>query len=136
MRRLALLLFLLPAGPALGQPISPYGQVTCDASASYSASTSGLTQLVALRADARIYVCGFILNVGATATNVGLSYGSGTNCATGTVALTPAFVMPVNGVLAYTPVLGLIIPAGNALCISTSAANPVTASVQYFQHPG
>lgn len=136
MRLLALLLMLL-ASPALAQPLTPYGPLVCDSSASYSASTSGLTQVVALRSDARIYVCNYVLNVGAVATNVGLSYGSGTNCATGTTALTPAYVIPASGTIVLGgAAAGLTVPAGNALCVSTSGANPVNVSVLYFQHPG
>lgn len=133
MKFLALLLFLL-AGPAFAQ--AP--PITCDTTANYAASTTGLTQIVALNGTARIYVCSFIINVGATATNVGLSYGTGTNCASGTGVLIPPLTLPINGLVVYGRDTGNAIqtPVGNALCVSASAANPVVVSVQYSQDPG
>ena len=138
MKRLVLLLFLL-AGPAFAQPVSPNGPVVCDSTANYSASVQQLTQFVALNASARIYICSYTFNTGATASSVGLSYGTGSNCATGTTALVSPLVMPVNTTVSSPPLYGaLSVPAGNALCINvaTGTTPPIVGSVQYFQHPG
>lgn len=137
MKKLFLALFFALALPCVGQaqPFSPYGGLLCNKTAQYSASTSGLTQLVAAVTGAPIYVCGYVINVGATATNVGLSYGTGTNCATGTATLTPAFVLGVNGLLVDEAINGnsMYTPNSQALCISTSAGNPVNVIVRYAQ---
>lgn len=126
--------FMLLPGIARAAPAAPvYGQ--CNATAIYDASTNGATQLVALVAKQSIYVCGFAVMVGGTATSVSFVYGTGTNCGTGQVALTPAFQIGVNGgivddLMAWN---GLTVPAGNALCIKTGAGNAVQALVKYLQ---
>jgi hypothetical protein len=120
--------------PSVGRAAAPFfGQ--CNSSALYDASTNGATQIVALAAGKRIMVCGFSFMVGATATNVSLVYGTGANCATDQVALTPAFQIGVNGgIVNEAPVWnGLATPAGKALCIKTSAGNAVQGLVKYLQ---
>jgi hypothetical protein len=120
--------------PSTGRAASPlFGQ--CNASAIYDASTNGATQLVALAAGKRVMVCGFAFMVGGTATSVSLVYGTGTNCGTGQVALTPAFQIGVNGGIVVESMAwnGLAAPAGQALCIKTSAGNAVQGLVKYLQ---
>ncbi len=123
---------------AYAQPVSPYGEVQCDATANYTASVQQLTELVALNASARIYVCGYVFNTGATASSVGLSRGTGTNCGTGTAALVSPLIMPANTTIVVQNIKGLVVPAGQALClnVATGTTPPIVASVQYFQHPG
>ena len=99
-----------------------------------SVAVSGVTTLaqqVALSAGKQIYVCQFTASVGTTGT-VQLEYGTGTNCGTGTTALTGA----VN-VAANTPVSigwgGAVVttPASNALClVASQAAAGVISYVQ------
>ncbi len=124
-------LVLLPSAGRAAAPL--FGQ--CNSSAPYDASTNGATQLVALAAGKRVMVCGFAFMVGATATNVSLVYGTGANCATDQVALTPAFQIGVNGGIVHvSPVWnGIATPAGKALCIKTSAGNAVQGLVTYLQ---
>lgn len=109
--------------------------VACNLYAKYDASTNGDTQVVALVAGSSIYICGYGIHVGASATNVKLEYGTGTNCATGTTALTPAWVLAISGdKTVMSPFYaGLSVPTGNALCINTSAGNPVQVEVYYAQ---
>jgi hypothetical protein len=133
--RLAAALFIsIGAGAALAQPVSPYGLLQCTNSTFYDASTAGATQLVAALAGARIYVCGYTIDVGATATNISLVYGTGTNCATGQTGLTPVWNLPINGFMvdniAAAP---LVAPPGQALCVLSSAANPAKVLVRYLQ---
>ena len=105
----------------------------CTDTAIYDASTSGNTQLVALTSSETIYVCGFEIRTGATATNVRLVYGTGTACATGETSMTPVFDMTsYDGQVVMSPFYaGMKTAVSNALCIETSAANPVDAIVFY-----
>lgn len=135
-------LFCVPASlPVQGQNNS--GVITCTASAPYDASTNGSTRLVASAAASgagggEIYVCGYIIATN-TATNVKLIAGTGTNCATGTVALTPAYQFAVStaGIASINETSstfrGLSAPAGLDLCINTSAGNAVQAIVYFYQ---
>lgn len=113
------------------------GLLACSQNAIYDASTNGATRLVAAATGSsrQIYLCGYTLNVGAVATNVALKYGTGTACATGTTALTPTFVLPAAGQVREDASAwrGLTVPAGNDLCLVTSAGNPVQGIV-YFTY--
>jgi hypothetical protein len=109
------------------------GQIQCDSTAVYDASTSGSTQLVALTSGQTIYVCGYAITTGGTATNVKLVYGTGTNCATSPSNMTAAYQLSANSGIVdrgdfYT---GLKTAAANALCVNASAANAVQATVYY-----
>lgn len=115
---------------------------TCDSTAFYDASTTGATQLVAISGTKTIYICGFnFTTASTTAVNVGLVYGTGTNCATGQNKITPAYplqaatsVSPI-GIQVTGPALskGLQTASGNALCINVSGAQAVQGLVWYKQ---
>jgi hypothetical protein len=117
--------------------------MNCNASVPYDASTNGSTRLVpsATGIGGPIYVCGFTIGTN-TATSVKLVYGTGTTCGTGTTSITPAFTFAANAA-GYGSVTdsssffrGLAVPAGNDLCINTSAGNAVQAIVYYYQQRG
>lgn len=132
-----LLLGLLAAQPASGQIRGINNAVAgqCTGSAVYDASTNGRTELVAAATGKAVYVCGFIFWTGAAATNVSLVYGTGTACATGETALTPAFQFAANSGIVDDAALwnGIWVPEGKALCVKTSAGNAVQALVKYVQ---
>jgi hypothetical protein len=111
------------------------GGIICDNSAIYDASTTGSTQLVALSSGKVIYVCGFSFYVGGTATNVKLVYGTGTNCATGSTSMTPAYQIVANDGIVDNHTFGnsLKTAVSNALCINASAANAVQGTIYYTQ---
>jgi hypothetical protein len=117
------------------------GYLNCDNTAAYDASTNGATQLVALASGKRIYVCGFQISTSqTTAVNVGLVYGTGSNCGTGQTKLTPAYPLqaaassgPIGMVVMTPGFTGLATAASNALCINTNAAASVQALVWYTQ---
>jgi len=111
-------------------------QSPCNATAIYDASTNGSTELVALTSGKTIYVCGLSILAGGTA-NVKLIYGTGTACATGSTNLTPAWQLTaqVGLVNSNVPPASLATAASNALCINTSAGQPVQAMVHYFKTP-
>ena len=109
-------------------------QVQSDSSASINVSTAATTQVVAASSGKVIYVTAWDVVV-AAAENVTLEYGTGTNCGTGTTALTGPYPLAANGGLAKGSGLGVLfkVPAGNALCIVTSAATQASGSVSYAQ---
>lgn len=115
--------------PGYGDPCKNPSAAT--SSASVSAVTT-LAQQVALAAGKQIYVCQLTvaLTVAGTAQ---LEYGTGTNCGTGTTALTGA----MNLATATPMSIGwggavVTVPAGNALCLVavTGTANGVISYVQ------
>lgn len=123
----------LVSGSAFAQHTQINQAVVCNASASYDASSNGATQVVALTSGKSIYVCGYSMLVGGTATNVSLVYGTGTNCGTGQVALTPAWQFPANGGISDSYPFGnaILTPNGQALCVKTSAGNAVQVLIRY-----
>lgn len=108
------------------------GQLNCSQSVIYDASTNGATQLVTNASLSQIYICGFLLTAGGTA-NVKLEYGTGTACATGETALTPAFPMVTQMIITDSSPMwrGLRVPPAKNLCINTSAGVAVQAIVYY-----
>ena len=111
------------------------GLISCDKSAIYDASTTGSTQMVAISGSTTIYICGYSIFVGGTATNVKFVYGTGSNCATSPANITPAYQLVANtgivdGSLFFR---GLKTIASQALCINASGANAVQAIVYYTQ---
>lgn len=104
------------------------------ASAAISGNTATTTQLVALSASNVIHVTSFDFMAAGTA-NVTLVYGTGTNCGTGTTALTGAYPLTAQAGISKGSGQGpvLVVPAGNALCWTNSAAVQVSGSVSYTQ---
>ena len=127
----------VPVSGALAVATNSSGAVSIvqsDSSVAINVSTAATTPLVALTAGKAIYVTGWDVVV-AAADNVTLEYGTGTNCGTGTTALTGTYNLGANGGLAKGSGLGVLfkVPAGNALCLVTSAATQASGSVSYAQ---
>ncbi len=128
-------------GAGVGGAVNSAGATSIvqpDKSANASPSTATTTQIVALSGSKVIYVTSYDFDVLASATAAGgfyLEYGTGTACATGTTALTPTKSYPAGGGISRGGSLGAIltVPAGNALCIVTTAAQPVAIDVSYAQ---
>lgn len=97
-------------------------------------STATTTQLVPISGTATIYVTAFDL-VGGGAGNATLVYGTGSNCGTGTTSLTGPYALVAQTVITKGSGLGpiFVVPAGNALCLTTSAAVQMSGSVSYSQ---
>jgi hypothetical protein len=131
---LALALGLL-AAPALAQQTAP---TYCNAAPFYDSNTNGSTRLLAAKTTGAMYLCGYSISSIGTV-NVKLIYGTGTNCGTGTVSITPAFQSNGAGTTEFVFVdssaayRGLFVPAGNDLCINTSAGVSVQAIVYVYQ---
>lgn len=105
-----------------------------NASAAISVSTATTTQLVALSASAVIHVTSFDVIAGGSG-NITFVYGTGSSCGTGTTSLTGAYPLTAQAGIAKGNGLGpvLVVPAGNALCVTTSAAVQMSGSVSYTQ---
>jgi hypothetical protein len=118
------------------------GYINCDKTVVYDTNTNGTTQLVALSSGQIVYVCGYSFSQSTTTSvNVSLVYGTGSACATGQTAITPAYPIqapasagPI-GIVVQMPFgsSGLKTTASQELCIKTNAAVSVQAIVSYTQ---
>lgn len=113
---------------------SPAAAMQCTQAAIYDNNATGATKLVGGVAAQSIYVCGYTIVSGGT-TNVSLKSGTGTNCATGTAAVTPAYSMAAQGhVFDNSPEWrGLTVPAGKDLCINSSGTTIAVQAVIFYR---
>jgi hypothetical protein len=97
-------------------------------------STAATTQLVAAVSGKAIYVTAWDV-IAAGTTNFTFEYGTGTNCAAGTAALTGPYSLVAQFGAAKGSGLGpvLVVPAGNAICAVNSATVQVSGSLAYTQ---
>lgn len=133
--------------PTVAMPVGGNGTgtltqfVACDNYKAATLAATGSTQLVALAANQRVYVCGMTLTGAATTvTNVKLVYGTGTACATGATDM--SLLIPVQASTTVPTYFSSIQPpsntvwktaVGNALCINLSAAQSINYQVWYTQ---
>lgn len=124
-----LVLWLAPRAHAQSTQSLP-----CNAAQIYSAATNGSTKLISTKLNTSVYICGYTLWSGGTA-SVKFIYGTGTTCATGATDVTPAFALIAQtGVTDSSPYFkGLFVPDGNDVCINTSAGVAVQAIIYYVQ---
>jgi len=103
-------------------------------SAAISVSTATTTQIVALSTGKQIFVTSFDF-MSAGTTNFTFVYGTGTNCGTGTTSLTGAYPLIAQAGVSKGNGLGsiLVVPSGNALCVTNSQAIQVSGGVSYVQ---
>lgn len=108
--------------------------IQASASAAINVSTATTTQLVALSGSTKIYVTSYDVIAGGTG-NITFVYGTGSSCGTGTTSLTGAYNLTAQAGIAKGGGLGpvLVVPAGNALCVTTSAAVQMSGSIAYTQ---
>lgn len=114
-----------------GSPCADHARIT---SASISESTAATNEIVALNASDLIYVCGYKW-VTTAANSLSWKYGTGTDCATGTTSIEGAQPFAANGGVVENgggyPLF--IVPAGNALCLTSSAATAHGGRVTYVR---
>jgi hypothetical protein len=112
------------------------GLVQADQTPAINISTAGTTQLVAAVSGKRVLVTHWNVMAGGTV-NATWEYGTGTNCGTGTTLLTGAYPLTAQNGAGFGSGLGpiLIAPAGNALCMVTSAAVQVSGGFAFTQEP-
>ena len=118
--------------------LAKIGIVQPDSQAYVSPSTITTTQIVALSSGKSIYISSYAFNVSASATAVAgyyLEYGTGSNCSVGATEITGQETWPIGQGIVRGSGLGVIltVPASNALCIVTSAAQQVNINVSYTQ---
>lgn len=103
--------------------------------AAINVSTATTTQLVALASSQQIRVTGLTVVAGGTG-NITFVYGTGSNCGTGTTSLSGAIPLVANVGFTMGAGLGpvLIVPASQALCITTSAAVQMSGWITYAQY--
>jgi hypothetical protein len=109
-------------------------QRTCDLHAVYDASDNGSVTLITGVSGRQIYICGYILATGGTATNLKLVEGSDANCASNITALTPAYQLVANDkVGAMSGIWSGLRTSTVAyyLCVNASAGNAHQAEVWY-----
>lgn len=120
------------ASVALAQ--SPFPTVVSTNSVAISISTATTTQLVALATGKAIAVTSFNV-IAADSGSFQLVYGTGSNCGTGTTAVTGNYSLVAQAGLSIgdgvAPIL--ILPPGKALCATTSAAVGMAGSISYAQ---
>jgi hypothetical protein len=107
---------------------------SCNAQALFNFSTSGNVQLVALSGTNRILICHYDV-VFASAVDFKLTYGTGSNCASGTTDLTGLKKSILADAEDYSTFSPLIVPAGNALCGNESANVAGGFTIIYAQIP-
>lgn len=105
-----------------------------NSSVAINVSTATTTQLVALSGSLVIYVTSFDVIAGGTG-NITFVYGTGSSCGTGTTSLTGAYPLTAQAGIAKGSGIGTVlkVPAGNALCVLTSASVQMSGSVSYQQ---
>lgn len=126
----------IPAGSAyIGQSSNdPSKGGATPTFASLSMSTATTTQIIALSGTTKTYVTSLHIIAGGTA-NVTLKYGTGTNCGTGTTTLVGPYPLAAQAGLAMGSGTGavVIVPSGQALCVTSDAAVQVTTGATYQQ---
>jgi hypothetical protein len=108
--------------------------IGCDLHTFYDASDNGKKTIVAGQSGKRIYVCGYVLATGGTATNMELGEGTGTDCVTTYTKRSPAYQLVANDRVGANAAFynGFSTQANAAnLCKNGSAANPQQVEVWY-----
>ncbi len=126
----------IPAGTAtIGNVGSdPSSGKGTPSSVAINVSTATTTQLVAISGSTKIYVTSFDVVAGGTG-NITFVYGTGSSCGTGTTSLTGAYNLTAqSGIAKGSGVAAVLVtPAGQALCVTTSAAVQMSGSISYQQ---
>lgn len=120
---LALVAYVALTCAALAQQVGPTNQILCNKQALLAAGPTAITRIQTGVASQNISICGWhVTNTGATGT-FSLSYGTGTNCGTGTTTIIPAMnvtsTAPSSDHIDYA---WFTLPAGVDLCITPSVA--------------
>ena len=130
----AILLYLGLATAALAQATGgPPNQILCNKVAQMAAGPAAITQVVPLAAGKTIFVCGWHVTNTAASGNFSFSYGTGSNCGTGTTTIIPAMNVTSSAPSAdHIDYAQISAPPGNALCITPSVAT-IAAIIYYSQ---
>ena len=139
MKKLALLALLLSCGAAQAQVVGGQ-QIVCNKTFQVSQAATALTKIISGVSGTTINLCGWAANAGAATATFALSYGTGTNCGTGTTSITPVYSLAINGVLVdRSGIANIAVPQQNAsgvlqdLCLVTTGTGPLAITIYYFQ---
>lgn len=106
-------------------------QFSCPNSAAVSVAATGPTEIIALTAAQSIRICNFTGSVDAGGMlDVTIVRGTGTNCGTGTATVAGPYDQ-VTFLNLFSPGAPLTVAAGNAVCLTNSAATALTGAVIY-----
>lgn len=103
--------------------VGPANQILCNQGVQFT-GTAAFTQVLAASAGRTTAICGWhVTSTSATTTTFQLEAGSGTNCATGTVVLTPPLNVTLSAPSAdHIDWATLSVPTpNNALCVNAPA---------------
>lgn len=134
MLRLVAALFILIglASAASAQVPAGPNPIYCNQRFQVSQGAVALTKIVTNVSGKQITYCGWALNAGAATGTAQLQFGSGTNCGTGTTALTPAISLGINGTYVdHPPIGGFSLSRGIDLCLVTTGTGPMQVTVYY-----
>lgn len=97
-------------------------------------SGTALAQIIPKVTGQQIFVCAVnIQGVSGTTPTFGLSYGTGTNCATGTGVVMTPFATAAGTLLPFTGPLARV-PVSNALCYLDGGTTPIqNYTISYIQ---
>lgn len=142
MRKLPLLLvgaLVALASPTQAQVVGGQ-QIVCNQTFQVSQGAVALTKIISGIAGRTISICGWAASAGAAAGTFSISYGTGTNCATGTVTVVPIMNLAINSTdNDHVPVANIAIPTVNAsgvpidVCLVTTGTGPTSILIYYFQ---
>jgi hypothetical protein len=112
--------------------VGPPNQVICNNSAVFT-GTGATASVTTPNANQRVYLCGWHITNTAASGSFTISYGTGSNCGTGTVAVTPALSVtstaPSSDHIEYAIVST---PLNGELCVNATITT-VTGVLWYYQ---
>jgi len=120
---LGLCLAVSSSAQAQGPIVGPGQFVLCPKTVTLAVGPSAITQILAAQTGQAIFICGWHVTNTAAAGTFSLSYGTGSNCGTGTTTIIPA-----QNVTSTAPATDHIdyaffnTPVSQALCITPSVA--------------
>lgn len=112
------------------------GITTCDSQAFLDMTTATTTEIVALTASRKVFVCYWLVESNGTAV-VTFKRGTGTNCGTGTTTISPAWDLTAQTGFSGGSGVGVVfdnLNAGDALCVTSSAAVNVHVFMRYAKY--
>lgn len=122
---------LIPGAQAQGPVVGPGNIILCGKGATFT-GTAALAQIIAAVSNQSIFICGWHITNTAAAGTFAFSYGTGSNCGTGTVnILSNVSVSNTAPATDHIDYAFLQIPVGNALCQNSTAT--VSGAVWFNQ---
>ena len=130
---LVLLALLAGCQPSSAQQAGAQ-QILCGKSIEISLGATGITTLVPGITGQSVHICGIYMNAGAAAATYQLTVGTGTNCASNAVLVTPAFSLGINGVMEIAHTVAFFSsPSGYSLCHTITGTGPMNVLLSYHQ---